>query len=324
MNILFCHDGPVNCDNINRYYSFGFNDKLFDQYAAIFGNVRIAIRVHRDISTSKYTEQTKLSNDKYKVIEYPNYLSLSRVFADKRESTEQIESAVSQVDALIIRLPSFLGSRCVNIAQKYNKPYLIELVGCPWDSLRNHGLSGKLLAPYMYWMTKKQVREATDVLYVTDEFLQRRYPTKARCIGCSDVLLKDSCIDIELKSIKTKRDRLIIGTAGVLDVRYKGQEFVIEAVVKLNSLGIDVEYRLAGSGSGDYLRKKASTLGVENKVTFCGLLDRSELDKFYDSLDLYIQPSLTEGMPRCKACHATHPREKDWRRRTAFAALCGI
>lgn len=298
MNILFCHDGPVNCDDINRYYSFGFNDKLFDRYASIFGNIRIATRVHRDISTSKYTEQTRLSNEKYQIIEYPNYLSLRGVFADKKESTEQIELAVSQADALIIRLPSFLGSKCVNIAQKYNKPYLIELVGCPWDSLRNHGLSGKLVVPYMYWMTKKQVREATDVLYVTDEFLQRRYPTKARCIGCSDVMLEDSCIDTELKPLKTKKDRLIIGTASVLDVRYKGQEFVIEVIAKLNSLGIDAEYRLAGSGTGDYLRKKATALGVEHKVKFYGLLDRSALDKFYDSLDIYIQPSFQEGMPR--------------------------
>lgn len=298
MNILFCHDGPINRDEENRYYSFGFNDKLFDRYAAVFENISIATRVNKDVSSSKYTEQTRLSIEKYRVIEYPNYLSLRGVFADKRESTERIELAVSQADALIIRLPSFLGSKCVKIAQKYNKPYLIELVGCPWDSLRNHGFSGKLLAPYVYWMTKKQVREATDVLYVTDEFLQRRYPTNARSIGCSDVLLDDSSIDIDLKPVKTKKDRLIIGTAGVLDVRYKGQEFVIDVVAKLDKLGIDVEYRLAGSGTGEYLRSKAATLGVEHKVKFCGLLDRSALDAFYDSLDIYIQPSLTEGMPR--------------------------
>ena len=172
MKILFCHDGPVNCDNGNKYYSVGFNDKLFDRYAAIFGNISIATRVDRVLGVSKYTELTKLSADKYRVIEYPNYLNLQGIFANKRDSTKRLEKEISQCDALIIRLPSFLGSKCVKIARKYKKPFLIELVGCPWDSLRNHGVSGKLLAPYLYLMTKHQVKIATDVLYVTDEFLQ--------------------------------------------------------------------------------------------------------------------------------------------------------
>ena len=298
MNILFCHDGPVNCDKDNRYYSVGFNDKLFDRYAAVFENVSIATRVDKEASLSKYTELTKLTIEKYRVVEYPDFLSLKGIFADKSQSTKQLECAISQCDALIIRLPSFLGNKCVRIAKKYNKPYLIEVVGCPWDSLINHGLSGKLLAPYMYLATKYHVKRATDVLYVTEEFLQSRYPTKGRSIGCSDVLLNDVNIHNELKKQKSKDQKIILGTAGVLDVRYKGQEFVIEAIFELKKMGIDAEYRLAGSGTGDYLRKKAQALGVEDRVKFCGLLDRIALDEFYDSLDIYVQPSLTEGMPR--------------------------
>ena len=298
MDILFCHDGPINCDELNRYYSFGFNDKLFDRYASIFEKISIATRVNKDVSSSKYTEQTRLNTEKYPVLEYPNFLSLHGIFENKRESTERLKQAISRSDALIIRLPSFLGSKCVKLARKYKKPYLIEVVGCPWDSLRNHGFSGKLLAPYLYFLTKKQVKKATDVLYVTDEFLQKRYPTKARTIGCSDVLLDSVDTGIELKPLKTKHEKLIIGTAGVLDVRYKGQEFVIDVVSELTKMGIDAEYRLAGSGTGEFLRNKAISLGVENKVKFLGLLDRTALDAFYDSLDIYIQPSLTEGMPR--------------------------
>jgi len=75
MNILFCHDGPVNCDENGRYYSIGFNDKLLDRYSAVFGNVGIVTRVDRTNTLSTYTETDKLTVDKYKVIEHPNYLT---------------------------------------------------------------------------------------------------------------------------------------------------------------------------------------------------------------------------------------------------------
>lgn len=298
MNILFCHDGPVCCDKDNRYYSVGFHDKLFDRYAAIFGGVSVVMRVEQVGENSHYTESTKLSTDKYDLTEYPNYLSLKGIFSSKKESKKTLERIVSECDAMIIRLPSFLGSKCVKIARKYKKPYLIEVVGCPLDSLKNHGLSGKLLAPYLYSVTKRQVKEATDVLYVTDVFLQSRYPTRGRQIGCSDVLLDRVDLSLEKKGIKTREETLILGTAGVLDVRYKGQEFVIEALAELKKLGIRAEYRLAGSGTGNFLRERARALGVEDQVRFCGLLDRASLDLFYKELDIYVQPSLTEGMPR--------------------------
>ena len=295
MNVLFCHDGPVKCDNEGRFYSVGFNDKLFERYAAVFDKVSIATRVDKE--ESHYTDLLRLSVDKYSVVEYPNYLSPRAIFANKKDSNKRLEEAIMQADALIIRLPSFLGSKCVRIAKKHKKPYLVELVGCPWDSLRNHGITGKILAPCMYFVTKRQIKQASDVLYVTDEFLQRRYPTKGRSVGCSDVFL-DSIADSVLYKTKSKSEKLIIGTAGVLDVRYKGQEFVIESLVELKNEGIDAEYWLAGSGTGEYLREKATALGVSDMVKMCGVLDRTALNAFYDSVDVYAQPSLTEGMPR--------------------------
>ena len=149
MNILFCHDGPINCDESGRYYSIAFNDNILARYSAIFQNVSIVTRVVRDKKSSTYSETNKLSVDKHRVIEYPNYLTFRGLFANKRKSIKKLEQEISQCDALIIRLPSFLGSKCVKIAQKYKKPYLIELVGCPWDSLVNHGFTGKVLALYM-------------------------------------------------------------------------------------------------------------------------------------------------------------------------------
>ena len=300
MNILFCHDGPVNCDANERYYSIGFNDKLLDRYATVFGNVGIVTRVDRTNTLSTYTETDKLTVDKYRVIEYPNYLTLRGIFANKRNSTKQLENEISKCDALIIRLPSFLGSKCVKIAKKYQKPFLIELVGCPWDSLRNHGLTGKLLAPYMCLMTKHQVKKASDVLYVTNEFLQRRYPTQGHQIGCSDVELQhDNQNTLCCKSEHTRNEKkLILGTVGKIDLKYKGHATVIKAIKKMKDNGYDVQYQIVGPGDKSYLENCAITNNVIDNVVFTGAMSHDQIFEWLKTIDIYIQPSLTEGMPR--------------------------
>lgn len=294
MNVLFCHDGPLSCDESHGYYSIAFHDRLMARYAEVLGNISIVTRVDRS-GASVYNESNKLTAERYPVIEYPNYLTLKGIFADKRSSNRQLEEAIKSCDGLIIRLPSFLGSKCVDIARKYQKPYMLELVGCPWDSLWNHGLSGKLLAPWLYFKTKAQVRRATDVLYVTNEFLQRRYPTQGRQVGCSDVELQPPAA-LAQRSIPNEKLRL--GTLGVIDLKYKGHATVIEAMGRLRKMGCDMEYQIVGPGDRSALERCALEHGVADRVVFTGPMDHDQIFSWLDTVDIYIQPSLTEGMPR--------------------------
>lgn len=298
MKVLFCHDGPICCDTKGRYYSIGFNDKLFERYSEVFEQVSFVTRVERT-DGSEFKETDKLSVSKYPVIEYPNYLNIKGLFTKKRDSKKMLEEKIANVDVLIIRLPSFLGSECVKIARKLNKPYLIELVGCPWDSLRNHGLSGKLLAPYMYLKTKYQVSKATDVLYVTNDFLQKRYPSYGNQIGCSDVELLPSNDDLSLERKTVHNEKMItVGTIGKIDLKYKGHATVIRAIKLLKNEGYKIKYEIVGPGSTDYLKNIAESVGVLDQVVFKGSMGHKDVFKWLDTIDVYIQPSLTEGMPR--------------------------
>jgi len=47
-----------------------------------------------------------------------------------------------------------------------------------------------------------------------------------------------------------------------------------------------------------YLKKMASKLGIENQIFFLGSLTHEEVFNLLDTIDVYIQPSLTEGLPR--------------------------
>lgn len=177
-------------------------------------------------------------------------------------------------------------------------------MGCPWDSYWNYSLKGKIVAPIAMFSMKKRVAQAPYVLYVTKNFLQKRYPTKGKQINCSNVELIQtdaSVLTKRLKRIEQKNSKntFIIGTAAGLDVLYKGQQYVIKALGKLKKMGfVNFEYQLIGGGTGDYLMQIARECNVENQVKIIGQLPHDKVFTWLDDLDAYIQPSRQEGLPR--------------------------
>ena len=53
-----------------------------------------------------------------------------------------------------------------------------------------------------------------------------------------------------------------------------------------------------GNGDSSYLKGLAAKFGVEDRVVFCGGLPHEKVFSWLDSIDIYIQPSQTEGLPR--------------------------
>ena len=63
--------------------------------------------------------------------------------------------------------------------------------------------------------------------------------------------------------------------------------------------GIDVELRIIGGGDFKALLEQAEYLGVSDRVFFDGTLPSGlAVHEWLDRLDIYAQPSLTEGLPR--------------------------
>ena len=178
----------------------------------------------------------------------------------------------------------------------------MEVGGCSWDSYFNHSLTGKLIAPYMYFSQKISVKYASYATYVTEKWLQKRYPTKGVSINASNVYLDEfnnSVIDARLQRYKDTHPTVYtLGTIAAVDVRYKGQEYVIRAISKLKKKGILLKYYLVGGGDPSYLLSLASKLGVSQQVCTLGLMLHKDIWRWLDSIDIYIQPSKQEGLPR--------------------------
>lgn len=304
MKVLFCHDGPLRKDEHNNYYGAAHNDDTFSRYYNIANELGVAIRVS-DISSKEANEKlSKISVTPFEVIECPNTLSLKGILFDKQKMKEIVRKEVEKADYIVARIPSMTGFIAIDIAKKLKKPYLVELVTCPWDAFWNHSVKGKLIAPFMYNTTKKSVKDAPYVVYVTNEFLQKRYPTKGKNESCSNVSLKEfdsATLDNRLKKISkiNSNTKLVIGTTAAVDVRFKGQQYIIKALGELKKRGItNLEYQLVGGGNQEYLKSVAEQYNVNDQVKFLGALPHNKVFNWLDSIDLYTQPSRQEGLPR--------------------------
>ncbi len=221
-----------------------------------------------------------------------------------RHNDRLAEQLVKETDVCVAHVPCGHSSQVVKYARKYGKPYLLVVCGCPWDALWNYNWKGKLMAPLAYLSLRRLMKDASYSIYVTKEFLQRRYPTKGRFIGCSNVNIKTGISEVLerrlqiIHQLEDEKRTLRIGTAAAIDVPYKGQEYVIRALARLHSKGIDYEYHLIGLGSDERLRDIAQKEGVGDRVFFHGSLPHNEVLAFMDDIDIYVQPSKQEGLPR--------------------------
>src|SRR5690606_28220822 len=142
---------------------------------------------------------------------------------------------------------------------------------------------------WMTFLTKKYIKKADYVQYVSNEFLQKRYPTDSLQIGCSDVNILPVNSDLINNKYQNfiDKEKVILGTSAAVDIKYKGQAEIIKILPYLNKGNKIYEYHLAGGGDNSRLKDLAHKLGVEDKVKFLGLLDKEGVNKYLEKIDIY-------------------------------------
>ena len=166
-------------------------------------------------------------------------------------------------------------------------------MGCPFDAFWFHSIKGKIIAPISFLIHRYIISNSKNVVYVTKSFLQKRYPNKHNNTFISDV---------EYFNPNGYRynptEKIVLATIGSIDIKYKGQDTVFKAINYLSEKGYHIEYRLIGPGSKDYLLSLAKKLNIVSYVKFIGALPHEKIPKHLENVTYYVQPSLTEGLPR--------------------------
>ena len=301
MKIIFFHDNVITVREQFLFSSGSLNSKVISRYLELSDKFSLATRKDNSRSTENLTLVGSLKDLHH--FSLPNLASfklqnLIKCYID-------LSKLINENDFMIIRLPSLIGLLALYVAKKQHKNYLIELVGCPLDSYRLHSFIGKIISIPMYFITRFYVKNAESVLYVTDSFLQNRYPTNtSQQIGCSDVelVIDNKVLAKRMEKIdsKSKNDFVKIGMIGFLEAKYKGFKTALKALSLIKNKG-NTNYflEIVGGGNSLYITNLVKELGLDNQVNIIGTLSHPNgIMNWLDSIDIYLQPSSTEGMPR--------------------------
>lgn len=214
----------------------------------------------------------------------------------------EIEKNVQWAERVIIASAAGIYSEiAIKYCEKYHKRYMLLVGGFAYETDWNHGIDGKMVAWKHELACKRNMAKAPYGLYVTQQKLQERYPCKGKTIGCSDVEVTDlnpSILENRLRKITSEKGTLSLGTAANIDDRQKGHRFVIKAISLLKRKGYRFDYHMIGSGSGKALLEFAKKCGVLDQVFIDGAKQHNEVYKWMDEIDIYIQPSFSEGLCR--------------------------
>ena len=300
---IFVHDHIFKYRDNHFYSGGGLPASVWARYLSVFPKLTVVGRDGGELEENEHGFTLSSTRD----IEFrlqPSISNLKSMLLGNAKAERACRTLVAESDGVIARLPSRLGDLFVKEAIRQGKPYAVEVVGCSWDALWNHGsIKGKLFAPYELLSTRNRVRNAPFALYVTQYFLQGRYPCKKGITTfCSNVEIQpvpDEILDRRLGKIRLRNGKVKIGLIGNYSSRYKGIDVAIRALAQSDHALEDWEFQILGSGDKNYYAELARSLGVGDKVKFIGSRPSGQaVYDWLDEIDLYLQPSFQEGLPR--------------------------
>jgi glycosyltransferase involved in cell wall biosynthesis len=302
MSVLFCHDHRFVVAADGVIYSRGqYSEAIVSRYEAVFGPMSIAGRTMPAPDPFDPTRLNRVFDGGSRFIPIANLSSPRALLFGDAAARRQLEWAIEQVDAVVVRLPSEVGLLAGNLARRQGKPVVTEVVACVRDGLASHsGVKARVYAPVAQRRTKRAVARSDWTLYVTEHFLQDRYPSRGDQVSVSNVQLPErdeALLAARLGRIQT--GPLVLGMIAALFHDEKRVDVAIEAMARAIEAGADLRLEIVGPGETRSLEAIAASLGVADRVRFVGPLTHGRpLFSFLDGVDLYIQTSFQEGLPR--------------------------
>ena len=310
MHILFCHDTFYSSRRDGTVYSYGaFPYELWERRFLPYFESMTVIGRKKKLRPDETGVLAVSSGQNVDHILLPNIDSPVKRFTKYTRMYKRIEEQVERADAVVIRGPVEFGMMAAKAARKLGKPYAIEMCGCAYDKTYYKGdWFNRIYAPVKYKNVQKMVHHADAVMYVTEKFLQQRYPTQGYQESASNVEIvapPEYVINQRLEHIDAREKTLNFGMIGNFGSGLKGLDVAIEAlaiVERKRSEGgglPDFHFKVLGQGMPAIWQSKLKSNGLDGKVEFCGTIPGGkEVFEWLDQIDIYLQPSFHEGLPR--------------------------
>ena len=299
MQIVYIQDQEIECYNGEFYHSK--SEHFFGRYLAGLGDndtLTVYCGVIKISDSEIVKRYKKVSHPRIQFVQIPEFRKLGNLLAIFR----QVKEIIKDADFCYLRCgiaSSIAGYFC----RKRGVPYMAILNEDVFKNLWMHpNKVFKLFAYPLSWMTHIMVKKANYACYVTQNYLQREYPCDGPMCGCSDIEfleLNPENLEKRYRKIEGINNKVVLGSVGSVSTKLKGQDTVIRTLAYLKDKGIDnYRYELVGTGNPQRLSELAANLGVIDLVEFKGVYSHEDVLKWFETIDIYVHPSHSEGLPR--------------------------
>lgn len=292
--IAFIHDHKFYTNDNQDAYSAGkLSVSSFERYFEHFDKISIISRFININETSVVLDElNKVTSENIDFIPFEDQSNLKNRFILRNKYKALLKEKLKNVDALVIRVPSEIGFLASEVAVQQGIPFVCEVVACPADAMDGFdSIKAKMYKKIIVNGMRKSVLNASGAIYVTEHFLQNKYPTNGFQTNASNV---------EINAIKdpkklVDKNEYEITLTGNLDSHHKGYDVLFKALDILDKK-LNTKLLIHLVGRGTYFKKECNYQNIV--IKYPGVLNKQDLFNLLDRSDLYIQPSNQEGLPR--------------------------
>lgn len=298
---FFIEDGKIISEKVISY-------DYLKRYLNVFEEVCLCARV---LDRKPITSICPIVDSRISILPLPNYSSMD-IIKHFNECKRIVTGNLSDIDCVIIRGPSSIALLAGSIT--FKKPMGLELVINPetffYTPQSNFFLKviNAIKKQLFVISTKSLCKKVNGVSYVTAEYLQKKYPSRAALKGESEhyfethyssIDLKDSAYSSEI-NVHNPDDTFVIAHTGWMVGDNKGHKDVIQVLRRLTEDGKDCKVVFIGDGPKlNEFKEYANKLGVLERVEFAGKKDSFEqIQELLSEAHLFLFPSINEGLPR--------------------------
>jgi len=284
------------------YTSLAFGYDYWREYLELFDEVCVLARVGRAGSVPE--DHFRADGDRVRFLPMPNYLGPRQLLWRLPGVLAAARRAAGTGDRFLLRSGNVCTALWLWLALA-GRPYAREVQGHVGEGVMQfsggRGLAGRIFAHLGEALCRFQLRGAHCASYVS-EFCRRLYPT-----GRPDREFVFSSVQLTPELVRSPREAssfdhrpLRVLSVGRVE-REKGHHVLVEAARLLRTRGVD-GWTITIIGPGrqvEPLRETVRREGLTDHVAILGPVRYgAELFAHLDVADLFVLPSLTEGMPR--------------------------
>lgn len=311
MNVLVVADGHYYQAPDGTVYAESVYDYAFyKRYLQSFDHVFAAVRLERLDAAPK--SMKKSSGAGVTFLPLPAYRGPKEYLLKYGEISQSVTKYCNESDCAIFRIPAATSNIFCRKFERTKKPFAVEVVVDPWENFGPGATGNKIMlfAVRRAWtrLVKQMCRKAIGASYVTERYLQEKYPPRASndperiafTESYSSVELPDDSYALPRAWKHGQRTFWIAHVSNAFTGYEKGHLILMDAVKKVRDLGYDVRIRFVGDGpKKEEFIQYSNNLGIGEYVVFTGRLPNgSEVRKVIHDSDLFVLPTFAEGLPR--------------------------